>query len=88
VECKLSAAPEVSKGFWNALDDLSIKEAWVVAPVEESYPLARNVTVAPLTGFIRSMTTLTKKTRQTTIPLSAVHRGNLCGEHRPPKWRH
>lgn len=40
VECKASSAPEVAKGFWNALRDLEIKEAWIIAPVKESYPRA------------------------------------------------
>ena len=52
VECKLSAAPEVGKGFWRALADLEIKEAWIIAPVKESYPLRKGVMVAPLIEFI------------------------------------
>jgi hypothetical protein len=48
VECKVSTAPTVGKGFWQALDDLGIREAFVVAPVEESYAIERRVTVAPL----------------------------------------
>jgi hypothetical protein len=48
IECKVSAAPVVSRGFWSALEDLGIKEAWVVAPVKEPYPLRANVTVTPL----------------------------------------
>jgi predicted AAA+ superfamily ATPase len=54
VECKASTAPVVSRGFWNALDDLSIAEAWVVAPVAEPYPLRAGVTVAPLRTFLDS----------------------------------
>ena len=48
VECKASTAPVVSRGFWNALDDLGVDEAWVVAPVAEAYPLREGVTVTPL----------------------------------------
>lgn len=48
IECKASIAPVVSRGFWSALDDLGIEEAWVVAPVTEAYPLRAGVTVAPL----------------------------------------
>lgn len=48
VECKASTAPTVSRGFWSALEDLGIDEAWVVAPVSEPYPLRAGVTVAPL----------------------------------------
>jgi hypothetical protein len=48
IECKASTAPAVSRGFWTALDDLGIDEAWIVAPVSEPYPLRAGVTVTPL----------------------------------------
>ncbi|MBW2195955.1 MAG: ATP-binding protein [Deltaproteobacteria bacterium] len=47
-ELKSSTVPRVSKGFWNALDDISPDEAYVVAPVKESYPMKGGVTVSPL----------------------------------------
>jgi hypothetical protein len=48
VEIKLSAAPRPARGFWQALADLEIREAFVVAPVEEAYPIAQGVTVVPV----------------------------------------
>lgn len=54
VECKASAAPQVSKGFWNSLKDLKIKESWIIAPVKDAYRIEKNVTVAPLHTFIES----------------------------------
>jgi len=47
-EFKVSAAPKVTKGFWNGLEDLDVEKAWIVAPVNESYLIADNVTVCPL----------------------------------------
>lgn len=47
-ECKYSMMPKPTKGFWHALRDLAIEQAWVVAPVERTYPLAENVTVVSL----------------------------------------
>ena len=44
-EIKLSSAPTVSRGFWNACEDLGISRAYVVAPVLHPYPLAENVEV-------------------------------------------
>ncbi len=55
VECKASSAPEVGKGFWNALKDLGIKEAWIIAPVTESYPIEKGVSVANLFDFLAKM---------------------------------
>jgi predicted AAA+ superfamily ATPase len=47
-ELKSSSVPRVSKGFWNALEDISPDEAYVVAPVKETYPLRSGVMVSPL----------------------------------------
>ena len=47
-EFKVSAAPTLTKGFWTGLEDLNIDQAWVIAPVKESYPIHDNVSVCPL----------------------------------------
>ncbi|MDY6988741.1 MAG: ATP-binding protein [Thermodesulfobacteriota bacterium] len=47
-ELKSATVPRVSKGFWNALDDISPDEAYVVAPIKESYPMKGGVMVVPL----------------------------------------
>jgi predicted AAA+ superfamily ATPase len=52
IECKASTAPEVSRGFWNALADTEARRAWVVAPVHEPYPLKENVMVSPLPALL------------------------------------
>jgi predicted AAA+ superfamily ATPase len=54
VEFKASVVPVLSQGFWIALDELRIDEAYVIAPVKESYPLRQNVQVVPLENFIRN----------------------------------
>ena len=53
VECKLSTAPEVGKGFWSALKDLEIEEAYIVAPVKASFPIGQGVKVTSLSEFIK-----------------------------------
>ena len=55
-EFKASTTPHITKGFWIGLRDLEIEQAWIIAPIKESYPLRDNVTVCPLgeieqTGF-------------------------------------
>lgn len=48
-EIKLSSAPKPTRGYWSACEDLGVTQAYVVAPVSESYPLAGNVeVVSPL----------------------------------------
>ena len=49
VEIKFSTAPKVTKGFWQACEDVGVSHAYVVAPVREGWPLAPNVdVVSPL----------------------------------------
>jgi predicted AAA+ superfamily ATPase len=55
IECKASSAPEPTQGFWNALEDIGTREAWIVAPIEGSYPLARGVAVASLSACMKSL---------------------------------
>ena len=50
-EYKASKSPTLSKGFYQALIDLSIDHAYIIAPVDEQYPLRKNVMVAPLHAF-------------------------------------
>ena len=37
VECKASSAPELTRGFYTAREDLNPQECWIIAPVAESY---------------------------------------------------
>ncbi|MBT8370320.1 MAG: ATP-binding protein [Deltaproteobacteria bacterium] len=55
IELKSSTVPRVSKGFWNALEDISPDEAYVVAPVKESYPMKGGVMVSPLQEIITKL---------------------------------
>jgi predicted AAA+ superfamily ATPase len=47
-EIKLSDAPRVTKGFWNACADLQVSRAYVVAPVSSSWPLSDTAQVIGL----------------------------------------
>ncbi|MBI4690018.1 MAG: ATP-binding protein [Nitrospirae bacterium] len=42
IEIKYSASPKAERGFWNALEDLSCRKAFIVYPGEETYPSGRN----------------------------------------------
>ncbi|MGQ0503748.1 MAG: ATP-binding protein [Myxococcaceae bacterium] len=44
-EIKYSAAPKPKRGFWTALEDLGIERGYVVAPVQERFPLSPQVEV-------------------------------------------
>lgn len=44
IEIKYSLQPKPTIGFWNAFEDLSCKQGFVIYPGKESYPLHSNVT--------------------------------------------
>ncbi len=52
IECKVSTALHLSRGWWNALHDLDIHAAWIIAPVQERYPLKKNVHVCSPGDFL------------------------------------
>ncbi len=54
VECKISTAPKITKGFWNSLDDLEISDAWIIAPVNEAYRIEERVMVSNLDYFMEN----------------------------------
>jgi predicted AAA+ superfamily ATPase len=46
-EMKLSSAPALSRGFWQAVADVKPERTYVIAPVDKGYPLAADVAVLP-----------------------------------------
>jgi hypothetical protein len=52
-EIKLSSAPSLSKGFWSAMKDLQLEQAYVIAPVETGYPIAEKVEVLPANDVVQ-----------------------------------
>ncbi len=48
VEIKYSLSPSLTKGFWNAYEDLGCKRGYVIYPGMEKYPLGKKVSVIPL----------------------------------------
>lgn len=55
VECKASSAPQLTKGFWNALEVIQPDQAYVVAPVQTGYPLKQGVEVCSLSEAIHKL---------------------------------
>jgi predicted AAA+ superfamily ATPase len=52
IECKASVAPALTRGNNTAIADLAPDHTFVVAPLEEAYPLKPGVTVAGLSELI------------------------------------
>ena len=52
IEAKASTAPRPSKGFWNSLEDLGIRDSWIISPVERAYEIRKNVMVGNIKDFL------------------------------------
>ncbi len=55
VECKASTAPQLTSGFWKALEEVEADQAYVIAPVPDSYPIKTNATVCGIADFLKIM---------------------------------
>ncbi len=56
IECKASNAPKVTKGFWNAVNDIQPDRTYVISPVKEPFPLDENIMVCSLAHFLEKET--------------------------------
>jgi len=54
IEIKASASPKVSRGFYQALNDIQADKAIVIAQIEDSYPLKDNITAMNIMAFLQS----------------------------------
>lgn len=52
IECKASAAPKPTKGFWRALEDIKPQKTYIIAPIADSYPIKESVMVCGLAIFL------------------------------------
>jgi predicted AAA+ superfamily ATPase len=52
VECKASSAPQLTKGFWNAIEVTQPDRAYVIAPISSPYPFGKGVIVCGLSDFL------------------------------------
>ncbi|NOY09605.1 MAG: ATP-binding protein [Spirochaetes bacterium] len=53
VEFKVSSVPKVQRGFWNAMEDLEIENAWVIAPIETGY-VSKGIHYTALLDFLNN----------------------------------
>lgn len=52
LEFKSSKSPKLTKGFWKSLEDLEIEEAWIICPINEKYPIKKNIYISSIEEFI------------------------------------
>ena len=55
VECKASSAPQVTKGFWSAIETIKPDKIYIVSPVSASYPFKNDVEVCGLSDFLKKV---------------------------------
>jgi uncharacterized protein len=61
-EAKFSSAPTVTKGFWLACADLQLDAAYVVAPVQEGWPIKAPARVISVLDIPKTLAEMTKST--------------------------
>ena len=54
VEIKASTAPQLSKSFWSAIEDVRAHKSYIIAPVDKPYPVQKNVMVTDVFHFLNS----------------------------------
>lgn len=52
IECKASDAPKVTKGFYRSLEVIKPNKTFIIAPTNDTYKIAENITVIGLVNFI------------------------------------
>lgn len=52
IECKASDAPKVTKGFYRSLEVIKPNKTFIIAPTNDTYKIAENITVIGLENFI------------------------------------
>ncbi len=55
IECKSSTAPQLTDGFWKAIETLQPDETYVVCPIKDSYPLREHVYVIGLEELVAKL---------------------------------
>jgi hypothetical protein len=55
LEIKSSTSPKISTGFRSSIETIAPEKAYIIAPVEDAYPVADNITVLPLDEFIKKI---------------------------------
>ena len=56
IECKASSSPQLTKGWWDALNDINPDKTFVIAPISGSaYQINKQVTVASLMDSLNIM---------------------------------
>ncbi len=53
IECKASDAPKVTKGFYRSLEVIQPAKTFIIAPTNDTYKIAENITVIGLDNFIK-----------------------------------
>lgn len=53
IECKASDAPKVTKGFYRSLEVIQPTKTFIIAPTNDTYKIAENITVIGLDNFIK-----------------------------------
>jgi len=52
IECKVSSAPTLTKGFWNAIEAIKPDKTFIIVPIDTCYEIKKNIWVTGLEKLI------------------------------------
>lgn len=55
IECKNSMAPSLSRGFYNAIDDIQPKHSFVVAPTDKGWSMKQEIDIVSMVELISQL---------------------------------
>lgn len=55
IECKAGHQPKLSRGNWNAIEDVNPDHVFIAAPVKDGWPIKENVDVVNITELISAI---------------------------------
>jgi hypothetical protein len=55
IECKSSLSPQLSKGFYNAIEDINPHHSYVAAPVTEGWAISNSINIVSISELVESI---------------------------------
>ncbi|MCK4921160.1 MAG: DUF4143 domain-containing protein, partial [Bacteroidales bacterium] len=64
IECKASLSPTLSKGTYNAIEDINPIHSFIAAPVQKGWPMKKELDVVALDELIIKIQSLVEKKKE------------------------
>ena len=55
IECKSSLSPQLTRGFYNGIEDINPHHSFVAAPVTEGWAISKSINVVSISDLVESV---------------------------------